>query len=794
MMAPAAYAADEAPAAGAPSGAVEVGVGTVSESSYKFGEYNGLYKKGPFGIGNFEVRGGQGSPDPLRWRIEGTDLGLDTRNITADFNNQGSFRVKYSYDELRRNYSDTYQSFYSGLGSNNLTIPAFASVPVASRGSSTANANSALSNWQNMQSPYATPQCAATGGTPAPGCAGPGYLLPGAMQNYNIETKRTNHRLDFTDQLMPGLEVFAAVRHENKDGNKLTGVAFGGPARGVMAVEPVSSTTDQFRAGLNWVGETAHASLTYLASVYQNDVNLWTVENPFNGALLNPFFNNAAHMQGAPDNQMQQINGTGGWVFTPGTKLTVTANYQKLTQDEQFISLPTNWSLPSTSANAKVINKSFTALFTSRVTKEFLVTANYKYEDRDNETPSRNWFVLGGDAAGSPNLFTNRPLDFKTNLFSIDGEYALGRRQAIKLGYEWKQVEREVNAVPPPPAELETPFQAEKTKEQTIRAEYRNALSTALTGRVTYAYSQRRASELEEEDVLLPVNPPAPMPAADPSLQGFRQFYLADRDRNKLRGVLNYQANDAWSFGSSLEYLKDEYKNLQYGLKNVRGYNINLDGAFAATEDLSFTAYYTYEDKKSEMDSLVIGRGNSTTILDAPAYTNPCSGYFAATGHLPSDLGTDPCRQWAESQADKVHTFGMGFKMRNLLAGHFLFSGDLAYSYAKTPISVSGGAYFGNGSTAAGQFNNVFIPAASFPDATSKWFALHLNGIYELDKVSAVRLQYTYSHLSTDDWQYDAYTNSALGVLAIQSFPGTGMTSPDYNVHVFGVSYIYRFF
>src|SRR5262249_30095372 len=191
--------------------------------------------------------------------------------------------------------SDTYQSFYAGLGSTTLTIPAFASVPPASRGSSTANANSALSNWQNIQSPYATPQCAATGGTPAPGCAGPGYLIPPAMQNYNIETKRRNHRLEFTDQLMPGLEPFAAVRHENKDGNKLLGVAFGGPARGVMAVEPVSSVTDQFRAGLNWVGATAHASVTYTASIYQNDINLWKVENPFNGNLLNPFFNNFAN-------------------------------------------------------------------------------------------------------------------------------------------------------------------------------------------------------------------------------------------------------------------------------------------------------------------------------------------------------------------------------------------------------------------------------------------------------------------------------------------------------------------
>jgi hypothetical protein len=116
------------------------------------------------------------------------------------------------------------------------------------------------------------------------------------------------------------------------------------------------------------------------------------------------------------------------------------------------------------------------------------------------------------------------------------------------------------------------------------------------------------------------------------------------------------------------------------------------------------------------------------------------------------------------------------------------------YSHAVTPISVTGGAYFGNGSTApAPAFNNVFIPAESFPDITSEVIELRLNGYYTLNKTSAIRLLYLYRHLNSTDWQYDAYTNSALGPLAIPAFPGVGITSPNYNVHVVGVSYIYSF-
>ena len=41
-----------------PTNSVEIGVENTSRSSAKFGEYNGLNKKGVDAIGNFSVRGG----------------------------------------------------------------------------------------------------------------------------------------------------------------------------------------------------------------------------------------------------------------------------------------------------------------------------------------------------------------------------------------------------------------------------------------------------------------------------------------------------------------------------------------------------------------------------------------------------------------------------------------------------------------------------------------------------------------------------------------------------------------
>src|SRR6202049_5339835 len=78
-----------------PTNQVEVGAGYVSQDSFKFGQYNGLFNKGFYGLFNFDVR----SPDAydsdsaVRWRVIGTDLGLDARKLRAEAGRRGKFCV-----------------------------------------------------------------------------------------------------------------------------------------------------------------------------------------------------------------------------------------------------------------------------------------------------------------------------------------------------------------------------------------------------------------------------------------------------------------------------------------------------------------------------------------------------------------------------------------------------------------------------------------------------------------------------------------------------------------------------
>jgi MtrB/PioB family decaheme-associated outer membrane protein len=806
---PAAYAEAESEAVKEltyPSSTVEGGVGYVNKASAKFGEYNGLQKDGAYFIGNFNLRGGADydSDSAWRWNVTGRDLGLRTRSLDVEAGTQGSFRVNYGYDELRRNYSDDYQTFYDGAGTTTLKLPAsFSATTAAQRGTATVPTGSttpssayALSNWQNIQSPYATPACATAalsggvyGAPTTAACRGPGYLIPAAMHDFDVGTQRYKHNLGVSVIVAPGWEVTASATHELKDGTKLTGVAFGGPARGVLVPEVINSTTDQVRVGLGFTSDKGYFNVGYYGSTYRNATDVWTVENPFNGSLLNSAFANNAKLIGAPDNESHRFSLSGGYNFSPTTRVVVAANHQRMTQNESLVSgLPSTWTIPTASANAKVINTSLTASLTSRAIKDWTLGAVYKYENRDNQSPIYHFTVAGGDAAGAPSLFSTEPLNRKMQQVNLDAEYAFARRQAVKFGYEHQEIERTADGD-------ESPFAAEKTKENTLRLEYRNSASDKVTGRVSYAHSQRRHSEYEDNE-LLPTPTVAPLPAADPLLPGFQQAYLADRDRDAIRSALNFQVTDAVTLQTGVDYNHDKYKGNEWGIRDTNSWIFKLDGSFAATETLAYNAFYTYEDRQSHLESLVIGRGSTATILDAAAHTDPCSGYFVAAGHLPSDEGTDSCRAWSEKQSDRVHTFGFGAKATNLMSGKLDFGVDLAYSRARTPIDVTGGAYFGNGNTAkttANPYNNIFIAAQSFPDITNNMLDLRLNGVYKLNKAAAVRVNYLYRRLRSNDWQYDAYANSALGVLAVPAYPGVGMTSPNYSVQAIGVTYIYTF-
>ena len=756
-----------------PSSSIEAGAVYVDSSSSKFSEYNGLQRRGLNPNASFELRGGgaYNSGSTERWRLSGSDLGLDIRSLAAEYGQQGTFRLNADYDELRRNYSDDYRTLWNGAGSSTLTLPG-AYPSAASR-----TGSSGLSNWNNIQAPNLN---ATTSG------GGPGFVIPALMQDYQVST--TRKRTGAAGELILAREWTLSVnaRNEKKEGVKLTGAAMGG-FKGSLLPEPIDSDTNIVDAAVRYAGKQAHFSVGYNASFYRNHIDGWTAEYPFStgaGGVLN----NQIVMNGAPGNQMHQIVADGGYNFSPATKLVLSASRSRMTQNEAFrFQQGPGWNVNdgATSSNSKEIQTNFLARLSSRPVTGVDLTAAFKVDNRDNRSPVGLYKVAQYDGVALPTTsttFRNTPLNRKQEQLNLDARYSYRRGQSVSAGFEHTRIERTADAsINPLSQEINNPFASGKARENTLKLAYRQNITETIAGMVSYARSQRRAVDYQEPEP----NPPGSSAnvGAFQEVPGFRQFFLNDRNRDKLRGSMDFQLTDALSLQAGIDYLNDRYPS-RFGLKSAGGHVLNLDGAYAASEVLSFSAFVSAENMKSRQDQFQLPVARITTPPPVIAH-NPdgsCASY-ASTPGLPSDYLTDPCRNWSESQADRVLTLGAGAKSSQWLGGRLTLSGDLVYSRARTALGFSGGTYYSNGVG-----SNVYIPAQDMPAITSTMTDLRLAARYAFDKNSALKVGWLHRRLRSSDSQYDLF-----GITSVQAFIGSGMASPRYNVNAVSVSYLYTF-
>jgi hypothetical protein len=224
---------------------VDFGALYLSQSSARFGQYNGLNKEGAYGLGSLDVRGGDGYDDSkdsaLRWKLNGTNLGTTSRSIGGSVSDQGKWKLNLGYDELRHNITDTYQTPLLGNpGDNNFTLP------------------------QNFGGVNST----------APGTRGLSPNQLGAFHTQDEYTTRRNGSIGTSYTFSPSLSAQIDYNHLDQSGAKLIGTGaqgginvgngvgnsgIRGTAEAVnIIMNPTSYQTDNVNAVLNWVGDKGH--------------------------------------------------------------------------------------------------------------------------------------------------------------------------------------------------------------------------------------------------------------------------------------------------------------------------------------------------------------------------------------------------------------------------------------------------------------------------------------------------------------------------------------------------------
>lgn len=840
-----------------------------SNTSYKFGEYNGLQKQGTTAILNFDLRGGGAydSGDATRYRITGTDLGLETRNLSADFGKQGSYRINLGYDELLRNRSDSFQTPYLGEGGSLFTLPSTWLKPVVPQAAGTATTNTSTGmNFRGLDPVAGTTNALVAGVVVAPTATTLGTTLPNiraadlaAFHNVNLYTKRNATNVGASVELDNQWNLKASIKRENKTGYKPLGVVTSQNTEfAATLADPISQTTDQYNVNLNYRGERSFFSAEYYGSVFVNDVKSVT----WNDVNLR---SSTATIAGAPNNEFHQLNLTGGYNYSAATKLVMNASYARNTQNDLFVTAGQNaqfpLGLPGTSLNGLVITRAINAKLTTKATRDLGLTANFKYEDRDNQTPVQTYFFQDANEAKSGvnaflagqgsnlNMYANRAYSKKVTQLNLDGDYKLNRDNALKVGYDNQQIDRSCSGSWINCADAPT------TKENTLRAQWRARLSDDLSAKLGYARSQRTVNYDENAFLALTpyanviptlgagvgatqsayayltangltgFGPLAGLPTTaltgnaaiySPNnnilpqalygsrnnineLIGLRRFNMADRNRDKVRTSLNWQANESFSLQASYDYDNDSYQNSAYGLLSSQGRTLNLEGAYDVAEDFSTSVFYTNEDKNSKNGGNAYGANAPLTAANVfvgnAGNTNisPSVCYATIAGKV-KDAKVDPCLQWSNQMRDKVDTLGWTFKKKGLMAGKLDLVAAVVWSRARTDIDVTGGSYVANPLAALttvaqpGGVANYYIAASALPTVTTDTAEFKVTGRYALNKKSSVRMSYGYAQTKAVDWSYDGYQfGSGTNYLP------TNEQSPNFTVQTLGIAYIFSF-
>jgi MtrB/PioB family decaheme-associated outer membrane protein len=520
------------------SGDASAGAGYVSDSSFKFGQYNGLEDEGGYVLGN--VEGHYRGDDAAYADVTGSQLGLRSRRVEIAGGKQGEYSGYARYDQLPRLETDSARTPFNGRGDDTLTLPV---------------------DWV------------------AAGDSGDMSALEDSLRGIEIKQERKRFEAGFSVMPFSRWTFSGRFSHETKEGTKTIGGAIGsnfGAATATILPEPVDYKTDEVELRASYAARGLQAEVGYYGSFFNDENRSLTWQNPFADPADADGFGRLAL---PPDNRSHQVFGSVGYDLMEHTRLTGNLAFGRMTQDERFLPFTVNPELqrplPRPSADAEVDTRLVNLKLRSRPLDRLRLGAEYEFNERDNDTPQDLYDYVVADAAAARVARTNLPYGFEQNLFRLDAGYTLPKRTDLSIGYEHDRLERSFQ-------------EAEKTKENTLWARLKSRPHERIDLRLGYEHADR------DYDAYAPV--PEIQPPQNPLM---RKFYMADRDRNKATAAVTARLGRAWSLGVTADYNKDDYSHSAVGLQDAKDAGVTFDVSFTPGPGLSAHAFYTRQRIKS---------------------------------------------------------------------------------------------------------------------------------------------------------------------------------------------------
>ena len=741
----------------------DVGVQNVPTDSTKFGEYNGFNSSGVYFLGDFFLRGGDGygqGDGVRRWEASGTNLGTTSRNIGASLSDQGQWFLGFGFDQLRHYTTEGYRTPFQGsIGDNLFTLqPSFGVI-----NSTTTTVNGVITSSSKGAQTLTANQLA-------------------AYHNEDVYTERQNTSVGVGYNFNREWSLKFDYKRLDQSGAKLIGAGtdaynltsaggfnYGGERIAIL-MNPTEYKNDTFNLALNWVGAQAYVSVSYYASLFHDDYAGISWSNPYvtggTGAAPNHATGTSpgaafpiSTMSTPPNNYFNQVNLTGGYIFSAATKLTGGLSYARNTQNASYAgtytTIPNTVTLlPVASLDGKVVNTHADAKLTHQATNALNLSAGFKYNERDNQTASNTYKFI--DLGGAPETAVNIPMSNKRLQFDLAADYRIDTRQRLHLGYEYDRIERWCDNALANNARgilsttnagyyvIASCVQVPKNTENRFVGTYKLKVGDSLDFSAGYTHGQRDAD----------VNRSFynPMQANNQGFEnfGYLAFFDASRKEDLIKGGVVWQATDKFTLGLNGRHTKDDYNDSTLGVQNGESSTANLDANYSYTENVSLSAYASWQKRTR---NLLTASGRNAV---APLAT-----------------------LWSNDLADRDNTIGVTGKQKGFLSGKLELAEDLNYSLSKSKYYT---VLVQNILPAVGNIGDS-------PNISSELTQFKLTGTYRIDNASNVIAGYMYQRLKSSDYYYSAYQ---LGFTPTTLLP-TYQVAPNYTVNTVFVAYRLNF-
>ena len=518
------------------SATVEVGAASVSDQSAKFGDFTGLNKDGGYFIGNGSASY-RSKDSGEYWKLNASNLGLDSRSIDAEGGQQGRYKLLLNYDEIPHYFADDAQTPFLGHGGAALTLP-----PGFVRAGTTDTMTS----------------------------------LAGSLQTVDIGTKRK--RLGVGASWLPDSDWEYAVsfRHETKDGTKRTAGSFFVDT--AQLIEPVDYVTDQIDASATYAGKKFQLKLAYYGSKFRNSNESLTWANPYATPVFLATFPNSASGQLAlpPDNEFHQIQASAGYQFTAQTRGTADIAVGRMTQDSSLLQYGTAVPGPGGSVNGRAKTFDAALKLSSAVTDKMRLNAVYTHNNRDNDTPQSLYSVYVTDMfPGTPR--TNLPYGIKQDKLKLSGDYRITENLRGALGADFDSRKR-------------TFAEVDKTRENTVWGKAATRLVDMVDLALKLAHGERNNSGSFQP--ITGITPPE-----NPLL---RRYNLANRKRDTASARADIAVSERISVSLGADSSEDKYSDTTIGLTNGREFDLNGDISMVVTEQTSLHFFANHQEIKSK--------------------------------------------------------------------------------------------------------------------------------------------------------------------------------------------------